>query len=159
MTMSRSNSLSSDQELDEAIVMTKIDSSTPEESSEDEHSVATGGDVALHVPDFRPSNPNAQIFTELLELKKYDDGLFEWVEISRWIKFQETVEPEGNRWSKPHVSTPTLKGWLELRKNLNDGLVLVDVDVPDFPSLCRIGEDTLQDVSFNFLSLDGLYVN
>ena len=34
----------------------------------------------------------------------------EWVEISRWIKYQETVEPEGNRWSKPHVSTPTLQG-------------------------------------------------
>ena len=67
----------------------------------------------------------------------------EWVEISRWIKYQETVEPEGNRWSKPHVSTPTLQGWLELRKSLQDGLVLVDIEAPDFASLCHIIGDEL----------------
>ena len=65
------------------------------------------------------------------------NSLQEWVEICRWIKFQETVEPEGNRWSKPHVSTPTLQGWLELRKSLQTGVVLVDIEVTDFPSLCQ----------------------
>ena len=67
------------------------------------------------------------------------------MEISRWIKYQETVEPEGNRWSKPHVSTPSLAGWLELRKSLHNGLILVDVDAPDFPRLCHlIGNELIQ---------------
>ncbi len=115
------------------------------------------------VPEILVENPYVQILTELLELKKYDDGyqvqlLFrnnlkrlrdffaklvpklisikEWVETSRWIKYQETVEPEGNRWSKPHISTPSLRGWLELRRCLQNGLVLVDIEAPDFNSLC-----------------------
>ena len=92
-------------------------STTPEESS-DENSVTTAGDIALQVPDVRRVNPQGKIFTELLELKKYDDGSFEWVEISRWIKYQETVEPEGNRWSKPHVSTPTLQGNIDENENI-----------------------------------------
>lgn len=60
------------------------------------------------------------------------------MEVSRWIKYQETVEPASNRWSKPHVSTPTLRGWLELRKALHDGLILNDVEATDFPSLCNL---------------------
>lgn len=101
-----------------------------------------------------------QIFTELLELRVYDDGvqvrvnlhpkkcenltffensLQEWIEDSRWIKYQEAVEPEGDRWSKPHVSTPTLEGYLELRKHLQAGLIMMDLnyEVEDFPTLCR----------------------
>ena len=48
------------------------------------------------------------------------------------------MEPEGNRWSKPHVSTPSLSGWLELRKSLQNGLILVDADAPDFSTLCQL---------------------
>ena len=140
---SSSPSSSSAKDLDNAKALATMESSTTPEESSDENSVTTAGDIALQVPDVRRVNPQGKIFTELLELKKYDDGLFEWVEISRWIKYQETVEPEGNRWSKPHVSTPTLQGWLELRKNITEGLVLVDVDVPDFPSLCQLVADEL----------------
>ena len=97
-----------------------------------------------NVPDiFVQSSENKQIFTELLELKRFDDGYQEWVEISRWIKYQEEVEPEGNRWSKPHISTPSLRGWLELRKGLNSGLVLVDCEAVDFASLCQLISDEL----------------
>ena len=98
-----------------------------------------------NVPDIFVQNAenNRQIFTELLELKKYDDGHQEWSEISRWIKYQEEVEPEGNRWSKPHISTPSLRGWLELRKGLNSGLVLVDCEAVDFSNLCQLISEEL----------------
>ena len=98
-----------------------------------------------NVPDiFVQSSENIrQIFTELLELKRFDDGYQEWSEISRWIKYQEEVEPEGNRWSKPHISTPSLRGWLELRKGLNSGLVLVDCEAENFASLCQLLSDEL----------------
>lgn len=55
------------------------------------------------------------------------------------------MEPEGNRWSKPHVSTPSLSGWLELRKSLQNGLILVDADAPDFSTLCQlIGKELIE---------------
>ncbi len=41
------------------------------------------------------------------------------------------MEEAGNRWSKPHVSTPTLRGWMQLRAALKDGLVLVSLEAKD----------------------------
>ena len=55
--------------------MTQIESSVS--SSEDISSNDTLGDIALQVPEIRqhPHNSqSSQIFTELLELKKYEDG-------------------------------------------------------------------------------------
>jgi len=113
--------------------MTQADELNPEEDVNSEETTL-----------LPPSEENVtQIFTELLELKKYEDGYQEWVEICRWIKYQETVEPEGNRWSKPHVSTPTLQGWLQLRKSFQEGLILVDVEAADYGSLCRMIGDQL----------------
>ena len=51
--------------------------------------------------------------------------------MARWLKYEEDVEEAYNRWSKPHISTPTLKGWLQLRQNLRDGIVLMDLEAKD----------------------------
>ena len=40
----------------------------------------------------------APVFTELLELTEYSDGVKEWKEVARWVKYEETVEEAGNRW-------------------------------------------------------------
>ena len=69
--------------------------------------------------------------------------LQEWKETARWIKYQEAVEVEGNRWSKPHISTPKLQGWLQLRHFLSTGLVILDLDYSHntLPKICdAIGE-------------------
>ncbi|XP_059080880.1 sodium bicarbonate cotransporter 3-like isoform X1 [Tigriopus californicus] len=75
------------------------------------------------------------IFTELLELYKYDDGCQEWKEVSRWIKYEEDVLEQGNRWSRPHVSTPSLESWLSLRQNFRSGLIMIDFEAKDFSHL------------------------
>ena len=67
----------------------------------------------------------------------------EWKEVARWIKFEETVESEGNRWSKPHVSTPSLAGWMQLRKFFRSGLILLDVEAKDMGKICNIVAATL----------------
>lgn len=51
--------------------------------------------------------------------------------MARWLKYEEDVEEAENRWSKPHISTPTLKGWLHLRQNIRDGVVLLDLEAKD----------------------------
>jgi len=58
-----------------------------------------------------------QLFIQMDILAHFDDGQMGWKELARWLKFEETVET-GNRWSKPHVPTPTMHGFLELRKAL-----------------------------------------
>uniref|UniRef100_A0A0K2UXQ2 Band 3 cytoplasmic domain-containing protein n=1 Tax=Lepeophtheirus salmonis TaxID=72036 RepID=A0A0K2UXQ2_LEPSM len=78
------------------------------------------------------------IFTELLELIHYEDGEFEWKEFSRWIKYQEVVEEEGERWSKPHISTISLRGLLHLRKLIRNGTTLLDLSLKNSDNLNEI---------------------
>lgn len=55
--------------------MTKTESSSADEFSDELSINDTSGDIALQVPEIKQiSNQKAQIFTELLELKKYEDG-------------------------------------------------------------------------------------
>ena len=51
----------------------------------------------------------------------------EWRETSRWVKFQEDVEDEGKRWSKPFVPSIQLAAILDLKQCFNSGIVAFDV--------------------------------
>lgn len=55
--------------------------------------------------------------------------------VSRWVKFEETVERAKDRWSKPHIPLLTLQSIFQLKNCLKRGLVLLDLDVPSFPFL------------------------
>lgn len=44
-----------------------------------------------------------------------------------WIKFEEDVEDEGCRWTKPFVGTLSLHALFELRSFLLNGTVLFDL--------------------------------
>ena len=45
--------------------------------------------------------------------------------------------------TSPIIDLFSSKGWLELRKSLQEGLVLVDIEAPDFATLCRTVGDQL----------------
>lgn len=46
----------------------------------------------------------------------------EWKETARWIKFEENVDQDSNRWGKPHVASLTFHSLLELKKGLEKGI-------------------------------------
>lgn len=46
----------------------------------------------------------------------------------RWIKFEEKVEEGGERWSKPHVATLYLHSLFELKKCIEKGTVMLDME-------------------------------
>jgi len=48
--------------------------------------------------------------------------------VHRWLKYEETVEV-GDRWSKPHVSTTSMHGLLELKRALMDGTCFVGLGI------------------------------
>lgn len=76
-----------------------------------------------------------EAFIELERLTK-DGEEMEWKETARWIKFEENVE-ESNRWGKPHVASLTFHSLLELRKGLEKGTVLLDLEKFDLPSIAE----------------------
>lgn len=79
-------------------------------------------------------NPR-EAFVELEELTKNGEEM-EWKETARWIKFEENVE-DSNRWGKPHVASLTFHSLLELRKGLEKGTVLLDLEKFDLPSIAE----------------------
>lgn len=48
--------------------------------------------------------------------------------VFRWVKYEEDVEEEGERWSKPHVASLSLHSCLELRSCLTQCCLMLDVD-------------------------------
>lgn len=76
-----------------------------------------------------------EAFIELERLTKHGEEM-EWTETARWIKFEEDVE-ESNRWGKPHVASLTFHSLLELRKGLEKGTVLLDLEKFDLPSIAE----------------------
>ena len=67
------------------------------------------------------------VFTELEEYCCDENGVEEWKETARWLKFEEDVEEGGDRWSKPHVATLSLYSVFELRSCIVNGTVLLDM--------------------------------
>nr|XP_054750105.1 anion exchange protein 3-like isoform X1 [Lytechinus pictus] len=57
-----------------------------------------------------------------------EEGFVEkiWKETARWIKFEEDWEAGSERWGKPHVASLTFNSLPQLRKGLENGLMLLD---------------------------------
>lgn len=62
-----------------------------------------------------------QLFVELNELIVEKDHEMRWKERARWIKFEEDVEEETDRWGKPHVASLSFRSLLELRRTITHG--------------------------------------
>ena len=59
----------------------------------------------------------------------------EWVEMSRWIKYEEAREEGSERWGKPHVSSLSFHSLLNLRLALEKGAVLLDHEGKDLTNV------------------------
>jgi hypothetical protein len=98
--------------------------------------------VELHpsIKKMYDHSPHA-IFVELDELFSANEER-EWKETARWIKYEEDVEEGVDRWGKPHVASLSFHSLLNLRKCLEDGLVVLDMEERDLPAIAyRISEE------------------
>ncbi|KAH7645235.1 na+-driven anion exchanger 1-like protein [Dermatophagoides farinae] len=81
------------------------------------------------------------VFSELSHLCPTKDGQA-WREIARWVKYEENVEANGTRWSKPYVSTVNVAAFQELRDSFRNGVVIFDSQCQSLGQLvdefCRI---------------------
>ncbi|XP_074841493.1 anion exchange protein 2 isoform X2 [Carettochelys insculpta] len=78
-----------------------------------------------------------EVFVELNELVVDKNRELQWKETARWIKFEEDVEEETDRWGKPHVASLSFRSLLELRKTLSHGAVLLDLDQKTLPGVAH----------------------
>lgn len=83
------------------------------------------------------------MFVELEELQ-YDPGnQLQWRETARWVKYEENVVEEADKWGKPHVASLSFHALLELRKCIEHGTVLLDLDEEDLPSIAAAIVDNM----------------
>ncbi|XP_013138197.1 PREDICTED: anion exchange protein 3 isoform X2 [Papilio polytes] len=75
------------------------------------------------------------VFVQLDELLATEDGDPEWKETARWIKYEEDVEEGSARWGRPHVASLSFHSLLNLRRCLETGVVLLDLDEKDLPGV------------------------
>lgn len=69
---------------------------------------------------------NTRIFKIVYFKKNFKKVLFK--NIFRWIKFEEDVEENGERWSKPHVATLPLFSLFELRCCLANAVIMLNLE-------------------------------
>uniref|UniRef100_A0A3Q1F515 Anion exchange protein n=1 Tax=Acanthochromis polyacanthus TaxID=80966 RepID=A0A3Q1F515_9TELE len=86
----------------------------------------------LIVPTF-----SGQVFVELNELVIDRNQELQWRETARWIKFEEEVDEETERWGRPHIASLSFRSLLELRKTISHGAVLLDLKQRTLPGIAQ----------------------
>ncbi|XP_036336298.1 band 3 anion transport protein-like [Rhagoletis pomonella] len=90
-----------------------------------------------------------EIFVQLDELTGIGEDR-EWKETARWIKYEEDVEEGSDRWGKPHVASLSFHSLLNLRRCLETGVVLLDLNEKDLPAVAyRVVEQMVVDELIN----------
>ncbi|XP_047456790.1 anion exchange protein 3 isoform X2 [Mugil cephalus] len=84
-----------------------------------------------------------ELFVELNELIVEKDHEMHWKERARWIKFEEDVEEETERWGKPHVASLSFRSLLELRRTITHGAILLDLEQNSLPGIAHLVVETM----------------
>ncbi|XP_076016648.1 anion exchange protein 3 [Genypterus blacodes] len=84
-----------------------------------------------------------ELFVELNELIVDKDHEMRWKERARWIKFEEDVEEDTERWGKPHVASLSFRSLLELRRTITHGAVLLDLEQTTLPGIAHLVVETM----------------
>ncbi|XP_074115676.1 anion exchange protein Ae2 isoform X1 [Cotesia typhae] len=86
-----------------------------------------------------------EVFVQLDELHGVGEER-EWRETARWIKYEEDVEEGADRWGRPHVASLSFHSLLNLRRCLETGVVLLDLEEKDVPGMAyRVVEQMVID--------------
>ncbi|XP_066250292.1 band 3 anion transport protein isoform X2 [Euwallacea similis] len=108
--------------------------------------IGKGAELHPFLKKLYDHSPHA-IFVELSELLQTEGELEkEWKETARWIKYEEDVEEGVDRWGKPHVASLSFHSLLNLRKCLENGVCILDLEEKDLPAIAyRVSEDLFKE--------------
>ncbi|MBN3308726.1 B3AT protein, partial [Amia calva] len=66
-----------------------------------------------------------------------------WMETGRWIRYEEGYDPVEGNWGKAHVSYLTFKSLLELRRSMETGAILLDIEEKTLAGIAKRVVDEL----------------
>lgn len=74
------------------------------------------------------------LFIQLNELTFVNEVL-EWRETARWIRYEETVEQEADRFGQPHIASLSFNSLLNARRCIANGVLMLDLEDTEFPHI------------------------
>lgn len=74
------------------------------------------------------------LFIQLNELTLVNDAL-EWRETARWIRYEETVQQEADRFGQPHIASLSFNSLLNARRCIGNGVLMLDIEDTEFPHI------------------------
>ncbi|VIO88821.1 Uncharacterized protein BM_BM9545 [Brugia malayi] len=78
------------------------------------------------------------IYTEMLDLDKDDKARRQWKQVARWIKYEQTIEGDGTRFSKPHITLLSIIGLIQLKNCLRKGVIMLDIEAHSFNEIADV---------------------
>ena len=104
--------------------------------NENSQSSFWGSNISINIDenDLKFDHSPHDLFVQLNELHR-SDQYQEWRETSRWIKYEENVEEGADRWGQAHISPLSFHSLLNVRRCLENGVVMLDLDEKDFTSI------------------------
>ncbi|WKY03915.1 hypothetical protein Q1695_005133 [Nippostrongylus brasiliensis] len=78
------------------------------------------------------------IFTEVMTLENNGEGHNVWKQSGRWIKYEQIVEGDFTRFSKPHITLLQIQALMQTKNCLKKGVVLLDVDDSGFDKIANV---------------------
>ena len=99
-------------------------------------------DTPIHnvrnIVESEPRDP-ASLFCEMMylstEVEEEENPELYWEQVSRWIKYEQKVEGDGTRFSKPHITLLSLQSLIQLKNCLKKGIVILDSEATSFVHL------------------------
>uniref|UniRef100_A0AC35FWP3 Anion exchange protein n=1 Tax=Panagrolaimus sp. PS1159 TaxID=55785 RepID=A0AC35FWP3_9BILA len=87
----------------------------------------------------KDANDPAPLLCEMMylttESEEDEESELHWEQISRWIKYEQKVEGDGTRFSKPHITLLNLQSLIQLKNCIRKGVVILDSDATSFVRL------------------------
>jgi len=101
-------------------------------SDNDKNKQLARTESALSEEGFNPNldHSDHDLFVQMDELEEHT-----WIERSRWIKYEEVLEPETGEWSNAHVSNLSFQSMIGLRLCLENVALMLDVEAKGFPDV------------------------
>ncbi|XP_075999106.1 solute carrier family 4 member 1a (Diego blood group) isoform X2 [Genypterus blacodes] len=95
-------------------------------------------DAYLNVNTNATTRGDSQAYVELNELQGST-----WQETSRWMGYEENLNPASGKWSPSHVTYLTFKSLIQLRKTMATGAVIFDLNAS---TLSTVAENVVDEL-------------
>lgn len=100
--------------------------------------IPSDSDAFLNVNTNATTRGDAQAYVELNELQ----GNI-WQETSRWVGYEENLDPNTKQWGPSHVSYLTFKSLLQVRRAMNTGAIIFDMNASTLSTVAEKMVDEL----------------